>query len=367
MSGSGSTGYPRVGIQERVRNARLLHHVAFVAQPADTVRLYVRNTGRATFKVLRMRAYVAPTDRSWFAFLSSQSGIDEVNFWMPKPWGGRFGVLARGEPLLFKLKAPLNVIAGGGFFQHYTELPISLAWETFGKKNGAPSFEAVRDSIARLRREQPKPWDDYVIGCILLVEPFFWPEDLWFEAPEDWSRNIVRGRTYDLQEGLGRKLWEAVASRLAERPPTTANRVAERRHLTVPGGYGDPLLTRHRLGQGTFRVVVLDAYGRQCAVTRERALPALEAAHIRPFSETEVHVIRNGLLLRSDVHRLFDAGYLTVTPEHRVEASSRMREDFNDGENYLRLHGHQVLVPSTPELQPDPEALRWHNENRFRG
>ncbi len=90
-----------------------------------------------------MNAYVAPTDKRWFDFLSSQFGVDEVNFWMPKPWGGRFGVLSRGEPLLFKLKSPQNAIAGGGFFEHYTELPLSLAWDAFGIKNGASSFEEV--------------------------------------------------------------------------------------------------------------------------------------------------------------------------------------------------------------------------------
>ena len=50
--------------------------------------------------------------------------MDEVNFWYPKRWGGRFGVLGDGEPLLFKLKRPHNAIAGGGFFKHYTELPL---------------------------------------------------------------------------------------------------------------------------------------------------------------------------------------------------------------------------------------------------
>jgi putative restriction endonuclease len=125
------------------------------------------------------------------------------------------------------------------------------------------------------------------------------------------------------------------------------------------------VLGSRRIGQGTFRVVVTDAYRRRCAVTGEKALPALEAAHIRPFSTTQTHSVTNGLLLRSDVNRLFDAGYLTVT--HKVEASSRMRDDFNDGDNYMRLHGSSILLPVEEEFRPDPDALRWHNENRFRG
>ena len=114
-------------------------------------------------------------------------------------------------------------------------------------------------------------------------------------------------------------------------------------------------------------MLVTEAYGRPCAITRERALPALEAAHIRPFSELETHTVRNGLLLRSDVHRLFDAGYITVTPGHRVEASRRMRDDFNDGENYMRLHGSAIVLPANRDERPSPDFLRWHNENRYRG
>jgi putative restriction endonuclease len=174
----------------------------------------------------------------------------------------------------------------------------------------------------------------------------------------------VRGRTYDLESRVGRRLWDDVVVRLQGRK--LSNRVTESA-LCAHGGYGDTILTQHRLGQGTFRAMITDAYGRQCAITRERALPALEAAHIRPFTETLTHRVGNGVLLRSDVHRLFDAGYITITPDYWVEASSRMREDFNDGENYMRLRGSKILVPQNEELRPDPEALRWHNENRFRG
>ncbi|HEX2079870.1 MAG TPA: HNH endonuclease [Longimicrobium sp.] len=311
-----------------------------------------------------MRAFVAQTDSAWFDFLSLQPGIDEVNFWMPNPWGGRFGVLNRGEPLLFKLKRERNAIAGGGFFEHYTELPISLAWEAFGIKNGAPSLEAVRERIARLRRERLQPWSDYTIGCILLVEPFFWPREMWIPNPPGFHPNIQRGRSYDLGTPDGRWIWDAVLERLRAMPAAPGRTGPP---AAISGGFTDPVLQRRRIGQGTFRVVVTDAYGRRCAVTGEKALPALEAAHIRPFSVIQTHTVRNGLLLRSDVHRLFDAGYLTVTPEYRVEASSRMRDDFDDGDNYMRLHGSGILVPVQEEFRPDPDALRWHNENRFRG
>jgi putative restriction endonuclease len=276
-------------------------------------------------------------------------------------------VLSHGQPLLFKLKSPHNHVAGGGFFAHYWEIPLSIAWDAFGVKNGAATRAEVFRRIARLRREELGPGYDPVIGCVILVEPFFFPRDLWIEDPPGWHPNIQRGRTYDLQQDEdGRELWRQVADRLDRMRVERAVAEGELQPV-IPGGYGAPVLQAPRLGKGAFRALITDAYGRQCAVTQERALPALEAAHIRPFSESPEHSLRNGLLLRSDVHRLFDAGYVTVTPEYRVEASRTMRDDFNDGENYLKLHGQLILVPERGEWQPDPEALAWHNENRYRG
>ncbi|HSW29071.1 MAG TPA: HNH endonuclease signature motif containing protein [Longimicrobiales bacterium] len=309
-----------------------------------------------------MNAFVAATDFDWFRFLASRTDVDEVNFWYPKPWGGHFGVLAVGQPLLFKLKKPFNAIAGGGFFSQYWEVPLSIAWETFGWKNGAERREEFKSSIARLRREPNRPGTDPVIGCVLLVEPFFWPQELWIQDPPGFQRNIVRGRTYDLRAGDGKVIWDRVWERLHS---ASAREIAPT--VEVSGGYGAPVLQPRRLGQGTFSALIVETYQRRCAVTGEKALPALDAAHIQPFSKVQTHHVRNGILLRSDVHRLFDAGYVTVTPEHRVEASRRMKEDFNDGDNYLKLHGARVWVPDIPALQPDPDILRWHNEAVFRG
>ena len=314
-----------------------------------------------------MKAYVAVTDKRWFEhlrILSRHGRVQEVNFWTPRKWGGRFGVLERGQPLLFKLRSPDNAIVGGGFFERYSELPISFAWQAFGEKNGASSLAEIRERTARLRKDHPRPWEDYTIGCILLAEPFFWEERDWIPQPEDWAPSTQRGKRYDLRAEIGRTLWTQVFDRLRG---TIVSEPKPGSWLDLPGGYGDPVPVKPRVGQGIFRTVVADVYGRQCAVTREKAFPALEAAHIRPFKEEPQHYVRNGLLLRSDIHKLFDAGYVTVTPDYQFEVSDHIHTDFDDGEHYYDLGGTELWVPRSSEHRPGREHLEWHNENRFRG
>jgi putative restriction endonuclease len=120
------------------------------------------------------------------------------------------------------------------------------------------------------------------------------------------------------------------------------------------------------LGQGAFRVLVTEAYGKRCAITGERTLPVLEAAHIQPFASEGPNRVSNGLLLRSDLHILFDQGYLTVTPDLRVLVSKRIKEKFENGREYYAYaeKALTVLQPRAPE-RPAAEYLRWHNEHRF--
>ena len=66
----------------------------------------------------------------------SQAALDEVNFWQPGG-GQEFKALAPGALFLFKLHSPLNFVVGGGVFAHWSRLPLSMAWETFGIANGA--------------------------------------------------------------------------------------------------------------------------------------------------------------------------------------------------------------------------------------
>jgi putative restriction endonuclease len=112
---------------------------------------------------------------------------------------------------------------------------------------------------------------------------------------------------------------------------------------------------------------VIDAYERRCAVTGEKTLPVLEAAHIKPYSLNGPHRLNNGILLRSDLHKLFDLGYVTVTPQLRLEVSPKLKADWQNGREYYAHHGAPLRFrPSDLSSQPNPEFLRWHNESRFK-
>lgn len=310
-----------------------------------------------------MRGFIAVTDNDWFEFLSQQPEIDEVNFWQP---GGRtqFKSLIPGGLFFFKLRAPFHHYIGGfARFTHSTIIPVSMAWQAFGEKNGASSYLKMRRLIER-NRHQPPSFEDYKIGCIILTQPFFFPREQWIPIPPDFSLNIVQGKIYDLTLGHGLRLLEQVQERLTG----MGEPVVEKNIMGDPARrYGEPLLVLPRLGQGSFRVIVTDAYQRRCAITREKTLPALEAAHIQPFSENGPNRVDNGLLLRSDIHRLFDSGYVTVTTDHHFEVSNRIKEEFDNGEQYRIFHRHEIHMPPDPQFKPSPEFLSWHNENVFRG
>lgn len=307
---------------------------------------------------------VAVTDYAWYDFLSRRS-VAEINFWTPsdrRPFRA-----PEFSPFFFKLKAPHRAIAGFGYFAKWSSLPAWLAWECFGEGNGCDSLAALESRIAgiraRIRYVSQAPVAN--IGCILIVQPVFFAPDAWVPQPTDWHDRTVSSTGYDLTTGEGRRVWE----QCLERVPTAAHLSITLPQVAGPTAprYGTPQLVAPRLGQGTFRVSVTDAYSRACAVTEEHSLPALEAVHIRSYASDGPHEVRNGILLRADLHRLFDKGYLTVTPENRLEVGSRLRTDYSNGRSYYPLHGQSLRLPSAERDYPAAEFLAWHNEHVYLG
>jgi putative restriction endonuclease len=313
-----------------------------------------------------MRLFVAVTDNDWFALHASKDGVEEVNFWRPSP-ETTFKALQTGELLLFKLHAPDNYIAGGGFFTRFLQLPVNLTWETFGEANGVRSLVEMRKRIGHYRRMTMGATENPNIGCIMLAEPFFWRREEWISSPADFKLNTVTGKRYDSEVGTGRQLWEGLSERLQKGRGKVLEAGTATQAALETGGYGKPHVILPRLGQGLFRILVTESYSRRCAVTGERTLPVLEAAHIKPYSLVKRHELSNGLLLRSDLHRLFDDGYVTVDPQTRqVVVSRRIKAEFENGKEYYALEGKVIREPAEQWARPSAENLEYHAYTVFR-
>ncbi len=236
-----------------------------------------------------VRAYVGVTDGDWFRFLAARPEVAEANFWQPS--GGRdFRVLAPGEPFFFKTHYPHNKVVGGGFFSDSARLKVSEAWELFGEANGAASIEQMRARIGHHRHAPIAAGEDPAIGCLFVRDVRFFAADISVDPPPGFAPNIVQGKSYDLAD-------QAVAE------------------------YFTGLL------QLILGVVVL------------------QAAHIRPVTAGGEHRLDNGLLLRSDVHTLFDRGYLGVDAKYRLRVSPRLREDFSNGDQFYAMAGQVIGLP----------------------
>lgn len=308
-----------------------------------------------------MNVYIYPTDRDWYRFLSNEPGVDEVNFWRP---GGKqsFRQLQPGDLFLFRLGHPDNAIAGGGIYTHFSFAPVAQAWDAFERKNGAANYDAFQRLIARYKKldSEPEQAANAIIGCIVLTAPFFLTRNRWIPIPPEYEVNSPQGQRFEGSSTVGAALIATVSDAL--RVPGLSQ-VSE----FDPGEvrFGESIIKR-RLGQGGFSLVVADAYEKRCAISGERTYPVLEAAHIVPVSRGGHHAAENGLLLRSDIHKLFDRGYVTIRPNGEFAVSPCLRDDWQNGRIYYDLDRRSIRLPSIEALRPDPKALEWHNDVIFK-
>lgn len=312
-----------------------------------------------------MQIYIGLTDWSWYDYLRS-GGYDEVNFW--KPGGGSFKAMQPGELFLFRTKAKHGgKIVGGGFFTRYLTMPVDYAWRAFEHENGVNNWAELSDAILRYRVSKDESVENPVIGCIILNEVFYFDERDWFDVP-DFSRYVVAGKGYSTDTEDGQWIFKQVQLRrmAMDLDEGFSLKDAEPDGVSDNGARYTILPTKHRLGQGAFRALVADAYHDRCAITGERTMPVLQAAHIKPFSDNGPYAPSNGLFLRSDMHALFDRGYITVTPQLKVEVSPRLHKDYGNGHIYYAYQGQELqVIPDALDDQPAKDFLEWHNDTVF--
>ena len=311
-----------------------------------------------------MQAFVGVTDLGWYRALASH-GLEheEVNFWFPHSKVG-FSALDVGQPFLFKThvdrSAPTlsDKIVGVGLYSGFARLRLSEAWALFGEANGVESHEQLRTRISKYLEGQLGVHDDPEIGCVLLNSVQLLAESRAIPAPSDFAKNIVRGKTYDvLALDDTHSVVEAVFQhRLAA---VDSGRVLD------SATFGEPALAAMRIGQQAFKAVVGEKYLHRCAVTGDKVRPVLQAAHILPVSKGGEHRVDNGLYLRSDVHTLFDAGYLGLDANYQLRVSPALRAQFGNGDWFYSREGEPVHVPSLLVDRPNRDFLDWHADEVF--
>lgn len=158
---------------------------------------------------------------------------------------------------------------------------------------------------------------------------------------------------------IGERKWQAVPLAMDDQARAEAEAQAD--------AFNAPLDSTHdarvwamravaqRRGQPLFRARLLDAYDRQCAITGCSALEVLEAAHVLPYRGEHTNRVDNGLLLRADLHTLFDCQLLWITAENTVALAPALLAT-----GYATLAGKPLALPTTKAHRPNPAHLAEH-------
>jgi putative restriction endonuclease len=131
--------------------------------------------------------------------------------------------------------------------------------------------------------------------------------------------------------------------------------------LVKGDGFRKPVMRKDRKGQPLFRQQILRTYDYRCCISGDGLGELLEAAHIQPYIDERSNHPQNGLCLRVDLHRLFDAGLITITDDFMVRVSKRLA-----GTSYANLSRIKVRLPSDRRCWPSASAIACRNFKEFR-
>jgi ribosomal protein L37AE/L43A len=143
--------------------------------------------------------------------------------------------------------------------------------------------------------------------------------------------------------------WEKLRAAIAATGAPTTVAIAETTQQRIAGGHRQATV-RVRVGQAAFRKRLLDEQGQSCAFTGPAPGAALEAAHLYSYADAGEHHARGGLLLRRDLHRLFDLGLIAVDPRTALLDVSGELAAYPE---YARLQGRPLGI------KPTPDHLGW--------
>ncbi|MZE79356.1 HNH endonuclease [Streptomyces xinghaiensis] len=236
-----------------------------------------------------------------------------------------------------KLRSRCPACRSTNFKERTTEKP-RFRCSQCGTKFGQPKEELIR--VTTFRAHYGGSWQP-LEGCLdknQLAEISLSRSDQQSIKAMDLERTLI-----------------AIAACGVRLPPQQGPAKPRRQHpLELPGGRRRTT-TAARLGQDAFRRALVHQYGMICAATGPSPAETLEAAHIRPFARTERHRVEEGVLLRADIHRLFDSGLLTFSTDFKVCIAPSL---FGHP-TYMALQGNRMHLPERAVL--DRDAVKEHH------
>lgn len=299
-----------------------------------------------------MTAVYASTSPRWFSALSELTPRpSRVAFWRPT-----YKVptdIEVGEPWFFKEWGAPRMLGFGRFLGH-EGMTLSGLWERYGQATGAASADALLEEIASARKGKVTSGDTE-IGNVILSEFTPFPQPIPFTGLE-----LPRLNGAFQYVPAGNPILRFA------KPPTAAlefDFAAAAAEVERGGGFDPTSITDarrkvlasivRRQGQTKFRNELMEAYEGRCAISNCAIPELLEAAHIHPYKGAETNDVRNGILLRTDLHTLFDLGLLAIdTGSWAVLISPRLL-----GSNYEQFSRRKLRRPRDEAQHPSVEAL----------
>ena len=285
---------------------------------------------------------IANTDLDWFEFHRQHLVSGTVNFWTPTPW--RVRRLDPGDRFYFMLKTPIRKVGGFGLFREYREASAEGTWLQWGTANGVANRDELTSRLSKYverRTVHDAVGRETIIGSIILDGAVFFDEAEFIEldrTPLSFPRQIVKLKYFADVEDID------VATQ------------SERDSFSLVGDTSadyQNARSKRREGQSRFREHVLSAYQRRCCITGETVEEVLEAAHIEPYVNASSNHVQNGIPLRRDLHKLYDAQLLSIDEQGVIHVSTQVRS-----EAYQSLDGKLVLRPLNVADQPSVNAVR---------
>lgn len=240
-------------------------------------------------------------------------------------------------------KAPIYRADGSWLYEYFQENPDPAQRDA--EYTNRAMMKCIRDGVpvGVMIQTKPKPGAEYRIMGLAYVTG--WDDGFFFLESYDANLDFKPGPSAEIEQIT--QQFEQIEEETGNYNPEKAGDSRKRVIASIV----------QRRGQAKFRAKLIEAYQGCCAITGCDAIPALEAAHITPYKGDDSNTTANGLLLRADIHTLWDLGMVAVDPD----TGTVVLADELQG-SYSELNGATLAEPAHSSDRPSKVALSAHLE-----